>query len=233
MGCTWRKKQRRVTRTLATKVLIGNVADLSLLHRRVIAGAVASVYGMQLIPANSSRGHQNIMLAGKLLPCTSDVDPVDHAPSNAALQVVRDHAVHRHHCEGEHALYISEVQPDGKPCRSNGSSEVRCANPACRQVAHDIFSGTLRLVELDVQPEERVSGDANGFPVCCVPSRYFWLCARCSETMKITGWRGGEAMLTVHSPAKKPPMLDPIISEPVHWTRIATEGRRPALVGKI
>ncbi len=65
---------------------------------------------------------------------------------------------------------------------------MQCANPRCRQSAHDLQDGTLRLVELDVAPEDRVVRSDGGFPVCAVPSRYFWLCAQCSKVLIIKRW---------------------------------------------
>ena len=65
---------------------------------------------------------------------------------------------------------------------------MRCANPACKAPAFDLSAGVLRLVELDVPPEERVIRSDGGFPVCSVPSRYFWLCPACSSFLRISRW---------------------------------------------
>jgi hypothetical protein len=65
---------------------------------------------------------------------------------------------------------------------------MRCANPDCTEMAHDISTGVLRLMELDVPPEKRVIRSDSGFPVCAVPSRYFWLCSKCGESLRIRRW---------------------------------------------
>jgi len=65
---------------------------------------------------------------------------------------------------------------------------MQCANPECRTPAEDLSAGVLRLVELDVPPEERVVRSDGGFPVCSVPSRYFWLCPRCSSYLRVRRW---------------------------------------------
>lgn len=65
---------------------------------------------------------------------------------------------------------------------------MECANPGCRVPALDLSTGVLTLLELDVPPEERVIRSDGGFPVCSVPSRYFWLCAKCSSHLRIRRW---------------------------------------------
>lgn len=65
---------------------------------------------------------------------------------------------------------------------------MQCANPECRRDAQDLQKGTLRLLEMDVPPEKRVVRSDSGFPICMVPSRYFWLCAECSHFLKIKRW---------------------------------------------
>jgi hypothetical protein len=65
---------------------------------------------------------------------------------------------------------------------------MKCANPDCRTPAVDLTDGVLRLVELDVPPEERVVRSEGGFPVCSVPSRYFWLCPKCSSHLRVRSW---------------------------------------------
>lgn len=67
-------------------------------------------------------------------------------------------------------------------------SPMRCANPNCDQTASDVTSGSLRLLELEVPPEQRVVRSDGGFPICCVPSRYFWLCDGCSRFLRIRRW---------------------------------------------
>jgi hypothetical protein len=65
---------------------------------------------------------------------------------------------------------------------------MRCANPDCNQSALDLLTGTLRLIELDVPPDERVVRSDWGFPICAVPSKYFWLCGECSRLLKMKRW---------------------------------------------
>jgi hypothetical protein len=65
---------------------------------------------------------------------------------------------------------------------------MQCANPDCRAPAIELTTGVLRLVELDVPPEERVIRSDGGFPVCSVPSRYFWLCPKCSCYLRVCRW---------------------------------------------
>lgn len=63
-----------------------------------------------------------------------------------------------------------------------------CANSRCGRIAQCLFDGTLWFVELELPPSARIAGDGEGFPVCTVPRRYFWLCRDCSRSMKIRRW---------------------------------------------
>lgn len=65
---------------------------------------------------------------------------------------------------------------------------MHCANPECARPADDIRFGTLRLLEMDALPADRITGSDAGFPVCAVSSRYFWLCGECSKTLSIKKW---------------------------------------------
>lgn len=73
------------------------------------------------------------------------------------------------------------------PLKGNGNA-MKCVNPKCRQDAQDLHTGTLRLLELAIPPEERIVRGDSGFPVIVVPSRYFWLCPQCSRTWKMKRW---------------------------------------------
>ena len=76
---------------------------------------------------------------------------------------------------------------------------MRCANPECGLAAHDVTRGTLRLIELDVPPAARVMRSEWGFPICSVPSRYFWLCDKCSQILNIRCWTE-EGLIFEHRP---------------------------------
>ena len=65
---------------------------------------------------------------------------------------------------------------------------MQCANPDCNLIAQDLLTGTLRLLELDVPPEKRVIRSEWGFPICSVPSKYFWLCGDCSRFLRMKRW---------------------------------------------
>jgi hypothetical protein len=65
---------------------------------------------------------------------------------------------------------------------------MHCANPECGRAAHDLTSGVLRLIELDVPPDQRITRSDSGFPICVARSRYFWLCEQCCEVLRIRSW---------------------------------------------
>lgn len=80
---------------------------------------------------------------------------------------------------------------------------MHCANSQCARLAQHLFEGTLWFVELELPPGARISGDGNGFPVCIVPSRYFWLCSDCSRSMKIHKWTRAGIVFWPSGHAKK------------------------------
>lgn len=65
---------------------------------------------------------------------------------------------------------------------------MRCANPKCNAVMLETVGGTMRLLELELPPEARTERSEWGFPILCVPTRYFWLCAECSRLYQIHQW---------------------------------------------
>ena len=65
---------------------------------------------------------------------------------------------------------------------------MQCSNPQCRKPAEDAENGTFRFLEMEVPPEERTIRSDYGFPVCSVPGRFFWLCARCAMALKLRRW---------------------------------------------
>lgn len=105
---------------------------------------------------------------------------------------------------------------------------MECANPKCKKPADNLFEGTLWLMELTATPEARITGSEEGFPICSVPSRYFWLCTQCSSRMSIIGWlqsglilrsasSGCEEVLALNSPnptvqrEDSPPLIRPCV----------------------
>ena len=72
---------------------------------------------------------------------------------------------------------------------------MRCANSNCRAAADDILKGTLRMVEFETTPENRILRASGGFPVCSARTRYFWLCAECSRLFTIKKWNSSGVVL--------------------------------------
>lgn len=68
---------------------------------------------------------------------------------------------------------------------------MNCANPQCNRKLQYLRGGTLRLLELECEPEERTRGKEAGFPVIGPPSRYFWLCPECAERFVLKRWTTG------------------------------------------
>lgn len=83
--------------------------------------------------------------------------------------------------------------------RQKGTA-MQCVNPACGQDAENLHTGTLRMLELAIPPEERVVWSDSGFPVVVVPSRYFWLCSRCSRMWRMRRWTPAGLLLEPNRP---------------------------------
>jgi len=65
---------------------------------------------------------------------------------------------------------------------------MQCANPNCRAIADNLLKGTLKLMEFETAPENRLLHASGGFPVCSARTRYFWLCEKCSKRLTIRRW---------------------------------------------
>ncbi len=85
---------------------------------------------------------------------------------------------------------------------------MNCANPECRAVMQEMHGGTVRMLELEVPPEERIARSEWGFPTLCVPTRYVWLCASCSRVFRLRRWTADglilEPRLVDYGPGKLP-----------------------------
>ena len=96
---------------------------------------------------------------------------------------------------------------------------MRCANAKCHAVMQDLQGGTMRMLELEVPPEERITRSEWGFPVLCVPAKYFWLCENCSRIFRIRRWTPAglvlEPRLVTHSQSGGPSRSTPTLPVPV------------------
>jgi hypothetical protein len=72
---------------------------------------------------------------------------------------------------------------------------MRCANPACHVLANELLKGTLRLVEFETAPDDRLLYSTGGFPVCTARTKYFWLCQACSRRFTIRSWNSSGVVL--------------------------------------
>jgi hypothetical protein len=72
---------------------------------------------------------------------------------------------------------------------------MHCANPNCMVIADELLKGTLKLVEFETAPDERLLYSSGGFPVCSARTRYFWLCQKCSHMFAISKWNSSGVIL--------------------------------------
>ena len=77
---------------------------------------------------------------------------------------------------------------------------MHCSNPDCRNEAQDLSRGTLRLLEMEVPPEERVTRSDYGFPVVAAPAKHFWLCAACARLFRLMRWTSAGLVLEPFRP---------------------------------
>jgi hypothetical protein len=73
---------------------------------------------------------------------------------------------------------------------------MQCANSKCCCDLFDQPGGSLWLMELEVSCDELLDGDENGFPVCTLPTKYFWLCVDCSQKFVVRRWTRSGVVLS-------------------------------------
>lgn len=109
---------------------------------------------------------------------------------------------------------------------------MHCVNPECRRDAQELEGGTLRLLELAIPPEERIIRADSGFPVVVVPSRYFWLCPKCSRQWRMKRWTRDGLVLEPNLPASSLQQLAQLVKVPparhLPWPQMQIRSRGAA-----
>lgn len=73
------------------------------------------------------------------------------------------------------------------------------------------------LMELEVSCDELLDGDENGFPVCTLPKKYFWLCVDCSQKFVVRRWTRSGVILSSKSERdgyQSAPNSEPLFPKP-------------------
>jgi hypothetical protein len=65
---------------------------------------------------------------------------------------------------------------------------MRCVNQECSCGLLDVPGGSVWLMQLEGSRDQPAEGDDNGFSVCTLPTKYFWLCADCSCRFVLSRW---------------------------------------------
>lgn len=65
---------------------------------------------------------------------------------------------------------------------------MHCANPECCCDTFDQPGGSLWLMELEESRDQPIESEDNGFPICTMPMKYFWLCVKCSQKLVLSRW---------------------------------------------
>ena len=65
---------------------------------------------------------------------------------------------------------------------------MHCANPDCCCDTFDLPGGSLWWMELEESRDQPIENEDNGFPICILPLKYFWLCAECSQRFVLSQW---------------------------------------------
>src|SRR5271170_2937349 len=84
----------------------------------------------------------------------------------------------------------SNNYPSSQPSIVAGKhgSVMHCANPQCSKELLYLREGTLRLLELESQSDDKFRPDDGAFATRSLPSKYFWLCGGCTKTQIVKRW---------------------------------------------
>ena len=69
--------------------------------------------------------------------------------------------------------------------KSKRTLAVQCANPQCSKELLYLREGRIELLELESHADDQFPPDDGAFAMNCLPSKYFWLCGECAETIHL------------------------------------------------
>jgi hypothetical protein len=79
------------------------------------------------------------------------------------------------------------------------NSATQCANPQCSKELLYFREGTLELLELEPQSDDRAGQNDGAFTMSSLPSRFFWLCGECTKTYILKRWTTSGLVLALRS----------------------------------
>jgi hypothetical protein len=80
------------------------------------------------------------------------------------------------------------------------SLAMHCANPQCSHELLYLREGTLRLLELESHSDDQFPPDNGAFATRSLPSKYFWLCGKCTKTHIVKRWTKSGVVLVSRNP---------------------------------
>jgi hypothetical protein len=100
----------------------------------------------------------------------------------------------------QNECYVHNPSPNQPsiPVRKRNSA-TQCANPQCSKELLYFREGTLELLELETQADDRARPDDGAFEMNSLPSRFFWLCGECTKTHILRRWTTSGLILTLRS----------------------------------
>ena len=96
---------------------------------------------------------------------------------------------------------MSTIPPPNQasiPGRGHNSA-TQCANPHCSKELLYFREGTLELLELEPQSDDRSGQNDGAFTMSSLPSRFFWLCGECTKTYILKRWTTSGVVLALRS----------------------------------
>jgi hypothetical protein len=96
------------------------------------------------------------------------------------------------------------------------NTAMRCANPHCSKELLYLREGTLQLLELELNSDERSRQDDGAFSTKELSGKFIWLCGECSKTHRIKQWTTSGLVLALRNQktaGNHPELEEPAVAE--------------------
>ncbi len=107
--------------------------------------------------------------------------------------------------------------PSDRPSVVEGknNSAMRCANPQCSKELLYLREGSLQLLSLDSDSDDRPLQDDGAFAMKPLRSKFFWLCGECSKTHIVKQWTMSGLVLVLRNQktaGNRPNLINPAVA---------------------